>query len=197
MNKFGWYLFGIILALLCGLVFGWWVTRQSGPSRTVSSELILTALHDQGFLVTQTYIFNEPVTIDSSEQSFWQNLLWGQVVKAHGVVEVNMGIDLAEINEDDITVTDEAVIVQIPEAQLFNSRLIGSINVENKQGILKRLFDNDDGYNQAFSELTTQAEEAAKDPELVIRANERAVEEIERLLGYVVTDREVSVVIED
>jgi hypothetical protein len=140
-------------------------------------------------------MFNEPVTIDDSEQSFWQNLLWGQVVKAHGVVEVNMGIDLAEIGEDDVTVTKEKVLVNIPGAQLFNSRLVGEINVENKQGILKKIFDNDDGYNQALSELTKQAEAAAQDPDLVERANERAVEEIERLLGYMVTDREIEAVI--
>jgi len=197
MKKFGWYFFGIVLAVIVGLVLGWWATRQAGTNRTVNSQLILTALHDRGFLVTQTYMFNEPVTIDDSEQSFWQNLLWGQVVKAHGVIEVNMGIDLAEINEDDVNVTSEGVIVNIPEAQLFNSRLVGAINVENKQGILKRIFDNDDGYNQALAELTKQAEEAAKDPELVSRANERAVEEVERLIGYVVTDREVEVAVEE
>jgi len=197
MRKFGWYFFGIVLALLVGLVFGWWVTRDSGSTKTVSSQLILTALHDRGFLVTQTYMFNEPVTIEDTDQSFWEGLLWGQVVKAHGVIEVNMGVDLADIGEDDVEVTKDKVIVRVTGAELFNSRLVGAINVENKQGILKRLFDNDDGYNQALAELTRQAEEAAKDPELVSRANERAAEEISRLLGYVVTDREVEILIKD
>ena len=197
MKKFGWYFFGIIFALLVGLVLGWWVTNGSGTSKKVSSQLILTALHDRGFLVTQTYMFNEPVTIEDDDQSFWESLLWGQVVKAYGVIEVNMGIDLADIGADDVEVTANKVIVTVEGAELFNSRLVGSINVENKQGILKRLFDNDDGYNQALAELTGQAEDAANDPDLIDRANERAVEEISRLLGYVITDREVEVVVKN
>jgi hypothetical protein len=197
MKKIGWYLFGIILALLVGLVLGWWVTNDAGTTKKVSSQLILTALHDRGFLVTQTYMFNEPVTIEDDDQSFWESLLWGQVVKAHGVVEVNMGIDLANIGADDIEVTGDKVIVTVGGAELFNSRLVGSINVENKQGILKRLFDNDDGYNQALAELTSQAEDAANDLDLIDRANERAVEEISRLLGYVATGREVEVIVKN
>ena len=186
---------GIILALLVGLVVGWWVTNDTGSTKKVSSQLILTALHDRGFLVTQTYMFNEPVTIEDDDQSFWESLLWGQVVKAHGVIEVNMGIDLANIGNDDIEVTSDKVIVTVDGAELFNSRLVGAISVENKQGILKRVFDNDDGYNQALAELTKQAEEAANDEDLIKRANERAVEEVSRLLGYVVTDREVEIVV--
>lgn len=197
MKKIGWYLFGIILALLVGLVLGWWVTNGAGTTKKVSSQLILTALHDRGFLVTQTYMFNEPVTIEDDDQSFWESLLWGQVVKAYGVIEVNMGIDLASIGADDVEVTGNKVIVTVEGAELFNSRLVGSVNVENKQGILKRLFDNDDGYNQALAELTGQAEDAANDPDLIDRANERAVEEISRLLGYVVTDREVEVIVKN
>lgn len=197
MKKLGWYLIGVILALLVGLILGWWVTHDSGATKKVSSQLILTALHDRGFLVTQTYMFNEPVTIEDSDQGFWENLLWGQVVKAHGIVEVNMGIDLANISDDDVQVTEDKVTVAVEGAELFNSRLVGAINVENKQGILKRLFDNDDGYNQALAELTARAEDAANDLDLVERANERAIEEVARLLGYVVTDRGVEVVIKD
>jgi len=185
----------VIIVLVFGIGLGWWLNSDRAMTK-VSSELILTALHDRGFLVTQTYIFNEPLTIESTEEEFWKDFLWGQEVKAHGVIEVNMGVDLGEISENDVAIRDDKIYVTIPPAQLFNTRLIGQINVENKQGILKRLFDNDDGYNQALSELTKQAEEAAKDPELLARANERAVEEIERLLGYVVGDKEIVVEIE-
>lgn len=195
MKKLGWYLFGIAFALIIGVVIGWWVTHDSGAAKKVSSQLILTALHDRGFLVTQTYVFDEPLTIDASEQNFWKNFLWGQVIKAHGVVEVNLGIDLSKVGEGDVTVAADKVAVRVPKAQLFNSRLVGQIEVENSQGILKRLFDNDDGYNQALSEITAQAESAALTDEMLARANESATQEIGRLLGYVVTDRAVEVVI--
>ena len=190
-----WAVVAVVMVLLLGIGLGWWLNSDRSTTK-ISSELILTALHDRGFLVTQTYIFNEPLTIESTENEFWKDFLWGQEVEAHGVIEVNMGVDLAEIGENDIEIRDGKIYVTIPPAQLFNTRLIGQINVENKQGILKRLFDNDDGYNQALSELTKQAEEAAKNPDLLERANERAVEEIERLLGYVVGDKEIVVEIE-
>jgi len=195
MKKYGIYILSFFLMILIGMGIGWWIASDGGDNKNVSSQLILTALHDRGFLVTQTFMFNEPVTIEDSEQGFWENLLWGQVVKAHGIIEVNMGVDLGQINQDDVEVTADKVTVSINGAELFNSRLVGPIEVENKQGILKRLFDNDDGYNQALAELTKQAEEAAKDPELIARSNERAVEEIERLISYVVTAREVEVVV--
>lgn len=188
-------MFGIAFVLIVGVVIGWWVTHDSGDAKKVSSQLILTALHDRGFLVTQTYVFDEPLTIDASEQNFWKNILWGQVIKAHGVVEVNLGIDLSKVGEGDVAVAADKVTVRVPKAQLFNSRLVGQIEVENSQGILKRLFDNDDGYNQALSEITAQAEAAALTDEMLARANESATQEISRLLGYVVTDRTVEIVI--
>ena len=194
MKRFGWYLAIILLVFLVGLILGWRVTRDT-EKRTVSSQVILTALHDQGFLVTQTYIFNEPVEIRDEDQGFWQKLLWGQVIKAYGVVEVNLGVDLSKITEDDVAIAKERVTINIPRAEIFNSRLVGEVAVENKQGILKRLLENDDGYNQAMAELTKQAEDAATTPEMVQIANDNAVDEISRLVGYIAEDKAVEVVI--
>jgi ribosomal protein L15E len=44
---------------------------------------------------------------------------------------------------------------------------------------------------EALAELTKQAEEAAKKPELLARANDRAKEDIARLLGYVAEGKTV------
>lgn len=194
MKKFNIIFIAFILVFLIGLVVGWYATREKS-TRTVSSQMILTALHDRGFLVTQTYIFNEPVEIKDEDQSFWEKLLWGQVIKAHGVVEVNMGVDLSKITEGDVVVSGEGVQVYIPQAEIFNSRLVGEVTVENKQGILKRLFENDDGYNQAMAELTKLGEQAASDAQMIKVANDRARDEIGRLVGYIAPEKKIEIIV--
>ena len=112
-----------------------------------------------------------------------------------GVIEVNLGVDLAEIKAEDISVNNEKVVIAIPSAEIFNSRLVGDINVENKQGILKRLLENDDGYNQAMAELIRQAEGVASSTPMMTAANRKAKEEIGRLVGYMAPGKEIEVVI--
>lgn len=87
------------------------------------------------------------------------------------------------------------ITVTIPNVNIFNSRLVGDVSLENKQGLLKRIFENNDGYNQAVSALVTQAEQNLLTPEVLTNANNKAVQEIERLVGYLVRDKEIEVVI--
>jgi len=77
------------------------------------------------------------------------------------------------------------VTVKIPKTSLFNTRLVGPLEVNNEKGILKRLTDNDTGYNEALQMLSQEAEKAAQKPELVERADQRAKEDAARILGYV------------
>jgi len=192
MKKLGWSFFIIIIIFLAGLTLGWYVTRDVS-TKSVSSQVILTALHDRGFLVTQTYIFNEPIEIRDQDESFWSKILWGQVIKAHGVVEVNLGVDLSKISQADVEVGSNRITIYVPRAEIFNSRLVGEVSVENSQGILKSLFENDDGYNQAMAELTRQAENAALSDEMIQVANQKSEDEISRLVGYITEDKEVEI----
>jgi len=181
-----------VLTLAGGLALGHRLFSPSA-SRTVNADVILTALRDSGFLVTQTYVFDQPITITNSTGSAFKDFFFGQTITARGVMEVNLGVDLSEVSEDDVDVRGDIVTIRIPPARIFNVRPIGNIEVENRQGILKRLLQNDPGYNEALAELTRVAEDAARQPELVDRASERAQEEIARFLRYVVGGREVRV----
>ena len=193
MNKF---LAGAIIAVLivAGGVYIGWRAFGGRAEEKVNASVILTALHDQGFLVTQTYVFNEPVTIERSTGSVIKDIFFGQTITARGTMEVNLGVDLSSVGENDVAIEGERVSITIPGAKLFNSRLIGPIEVRNQQGLLKRLLQNDDGYNAALAELSKQAEAAAKSPELLERANKAAREELSRLLKYVVPGKEVAVI---
>src|SRR3989339_1987690 len=152
------------LALIFGTLFfavGFFVSLflfRDSEGGKVSSQTILTALRERGFLVTQTYVANESVKIENDSEDFWRKLLWGQAIKAYGVVEVNLGVDLARMEEKDIEINKNKIIVAIPNVRIFNSRLVGDVSLENKQGILKRIFENDNGYNQALESLVNEAE---------------------------------------
>ncbi|MFA5129067.1 MAG: DUF4230 domain-containing protein [Patescibacteria group bacterium] len=184
----------VILAI--GIVVGWWGTNRIAEPR-VTSQVILSALRDRGFLVTQSFVYNESIKITNSSESFWHDLLWGQAIKAYGIAEVNLGVDLAKLGENDIKVEKEKVTVAVPAVEIFNSRIVGDISLENKQGILKRIFENDDGYNQAVSEMIKQAETNATTPEMLVNANQKAQEEIKRLVSFIVKDKIVEVVIRE
>lgn len=186
-----------VVIFAVGIIAGWWGTKNNNPEPEVTSQVILSALRDRGFLVTQTNVFNEVVTITSESDSFWRKLLWGQAIKAYGIVEVNLGVDLAEIGESDVQIGQTTVRVTIPPTKVFNTRLVGDISLENKQGILKRIFENDDGYNAAMLTMIKRAEASAAAPENMSTANAKVQEEIRRLLGYVAKDKNIEVVIRE
>lgn len=179
-----------------GLVAGYELfSPKPAETEKVNAQVILTALHDRGFLVTQTYMFDTPVTIDRSTGSAFKDFFFGQTIEARGTMEVNLGIDLASVTAEDVTVDEPAktVIVRIPKATLFNSRLVGPLELKNTQGILKRLLNSDNGYNNALSKLSQAAEGTATQKEFLDRANDRAKEDVSTLLGYVAQGKSIQV----
>ena len=175
---------GVLSSLIIGAVAGrFWFTPETSVRTVVSSQTILTALRDQGFLVTQTYVFDQPVTIRRTTGSAFKDFFVGQTIEARGSMEANLGLDLAKLTAEDVIATQSEITVRVPSTTLFNTRLVGPIEVKNSQGLLKRVLEPDDGYNIALVELTAAAEAAARKPEILDRATQKAVREIERLVG--------------
>ena len=182
----------IIIAILAamvlfagGLYAGYRAFKPAPLTTTVNAQVILTALRERGFLVTQTYMFDQPIEIKRTTGSAFKDFFVGQTITARGVMEVNLGAELSNMTTDDVKIEGDKITVAIPEAKVFNVRLVGPVDVQNNQGIIKRILQNEDGYNEALVELSRVAEESANKPEFKDRATERAKEEIARLLGYV------------
>lgn len=187
---------GLTIAVLLfggGLALGYRLFRPAEMKTEVTAQVILTALRDRGFLVTQTYVFDQPVTIRKSSGSELKDFFFGQTITARGAMEVNLGIDLAQVGAEDVVVGGDKVVVTIPKASLFNVRPLGPLEVNNERGLLKRLLESDTGYNEALAELTRVAEETALKSEFVDRATEQAVTEVTRLLNYRLEDKQVEV----
>ncbi|MEO5927577.1 MAG: DUF4230 domain-containing protein [Patescibacteria group bacterium] len=183
----------VVVLFFGGLGLGYKLFSPAANKTTITADVILTALRDRGFLVTQTYVFDEPVTITKSSGSALKDFFFGQTITARGVMEANVGIDLAKVSSDDVTITGDAITVLLPAASLFNVRPIGPIDVKNDRGILKRLLESDSGYNEALVELSKQAEAAATKPELLARASDQAIQQVRQLLGYVAQGKTITV----
>lgn len=197
-----WLIGGFIAVLLGGIVGGTLTYRLTRPTEetrpVISAQTILQALKPQGFLVTQSIITNQEVTIDRSTGNVFRDFFLGQTITARGTMEANLGIDLTELTENDIELTEERITVHIPDVRLFNTRLIGEIEVENSQGIIKRLFQPDDGYNESLQSLTAATESLAGDTHVISSARERSKEELRRLVRLLQTDtREVVIEFEN
>lgn len=190
-------LVGLVCAAVfgaAGVLIGYGIFQpKPGPKQEISSQVILTALHDRGFLVTQTYMFDQPVTIKKTTGSALKDFFFGQTITARGTMEVNLGIDFAKVSQDDVSISADGLTVKIPKTSLFNTRLVGPLEVNNEKGILKRLTDTDTGYNEALQVLTQEAEKAAQKPELRERADARAKEDATRILGYVAQGKKIVV----
>ncbi|HVM90726.1 MAG TPA: DUF4230 domain-containing protein [Verrucomicrobiae bacterium] len=187
----------VIASLAIGAVAGRiWLAPETSIKTYVNSQTILTALRDQGFLVTQTYVFDQPVTINKTTGNPFKDFFVGQTVEARGTMEANLGLDLAKLSEEDITVTETAITVRIPSPSLFNTNLVGPIEVKNTQGIIKKFLQPDDGYNLALQELTKAATDAATQPDIVQQAERASITETTRLVQLLTSGSGKSVNVE-
>lgn len=191
--KFYLTIFATLAVLIGGIYIGYRVFRPSTPSPTIDSQTIVTMLKQEGFLVTQTYVFNQQVKIKTNSGSVFKDFFWGQDISASGNMKVSSGVDLNKINFKDIQVTSHDVTLQLPNIETHSIELIGDLTLQNNQGILKRVFNNDDGYNQAYKALEEKANEAAATTTLRLEAQKSTEKEINQLVQLIAKDRQVRI----
>lgn len=159
-----------------------------------TSQTVLLSLKGQGFLITQTYLFNQSIAIDHSSGSFFKDLFWNQAINASANIKVSSGVDLSKLTPANIQANGNNLTISLPVPTRYSTEVLGAVSLQNKQGVFKKLFDSDDGYNQALAALKTEAEKAAETPELLQDAQKGAEKEINRLVQILVPGSQVSVV---
>jgi hypothetical protein len=92
-----------------------------------------------------------------------------------------------------VVVTANTITLTLPPIERQSTEVIGDILLTNQQGILKKVFNSDDGYNLAVARLKSEAESAALAPELKEEAEENAKNEVAKLLRLVDTSKEVKI----
>lgn len=180
------------LILFFGGVFLGYKIFTPDAKEEVTSNIILTALQSEGFLVSQNYIFNQNVTIDRSTGSLFKDFFLGQTINANANMKVSSGVDLKKITQQDIIVTDKEIQITLPAVETQSTELLGNIILTNKQGIIKKIVNNDDGYNAALTKLKEESTKAVQTPELRAEATQNAQKEIKKFLQFVDPQKEVT-----
>lgn len=173
-----------------GLFLGYKIFRPAAKEE-ITSNVILTALQSEGFLVSQNYIFNQNITIDRSTGSAFKDFFLGQTIEANANMKVSSGIDLKKITQKDIIVSATQIEVTLPPVETQSTELLGNIVLKNRQGILKKIVDNDDGYNAALTELKKEAMKSVEGAELREEAKINAQKEVKKFIGFIDPQKEI------
>ncbi|MCX6780002.1 MAG: DUF4230 domain-containing protein [Candidatus Magasanikbacteria bacterium] len=185
---------GFLFVLALGLFVGYRIGKPNLPGEQVSSQSIVQALKHEGFLVTETYIITQQITIDRSTGSAFKDFFWGQDITAFGTMKTSMGVDLNKLTPEDITLTSNRISLTVPSLEDHGVELIGDITLKNNQGIFKKVFNNDDGYNAAYAKLKESAILTAKSDLIQNEARENTKKEIERLIQLIAGNRQVEII---
>jgi hypothetical protein len=190
-RKYLYLIFGIIILAL-GFYLGFLFFSPRQNESKINSLLIFNKLQSQGFLITQNYILEQRVTIDNTSGQIWRDFFWGQKIEASAVMKVNLGVDLQKLSQNDVKVSDQ-IEISLPSIETQSVEIVSDINLQNQQGIFKRILNNDNGYNLALNQLKEQAKTAASQPEIVQQAQASTQKEIERLVRLIADNKEIKV----
>ena len=196
MNKLKSYLYAIgfvslaLAILIITIKFG--VFKNRTETKTITAQTILNSIADNYFVVTKSAILNEEVEIKVDKGSTWSNFLWGQTVKARGLIRIDIGVNLSGLDENDIKINQfqKTVSINIPRAEILDASQYGPIEVNSKQGVLKYLLDNDPNadHNRALEQLITEARTAISSDERLFneahRDTTKLLEMIVKNFGY-------------
>lgn len=181
------------LILFLGGIFVGYKVFHPAQKEEITSNVVLTALQSQGFLVSQNYIFNQTITIDRSTGSQLKDIFLGQTIDANANMKVSSGVDLSKLRAENIRVTDKEIQITLPAVETQSTELLGNIVLTNKQGIIKRIVDNDDGYNAALTQLKFEAMKAVEAPELRGEAKNNAQKEIKKFIQFIDHQKQITI----
>jgi Protein of unknown function (DUF4230) len=131
---------------------------EEKPARTTTGPVVVEGIQELDQLATVRWTESVPVTRESGGDVF-DRLFNGEKVLVIATGEVEAGVDLAEIGEDDVSVKGDSVTIDLPEPEILSASLD-----EEKT----RVYDRD------FSPLNVRP-----DDDLVEDARLRALEKIE------------------
>ena len=196
IKKYSYIALALLLLFLLGGFFGYRFASNRAEKIArpeITSEVIVNQLKNEGFLVTQSSVLFERVTIEKKSGNAFRDFFLGQTVNAEALMQVDSGINLLKLTEDNIKVTATEIRLTLPEVESRSVELMGSINLVNNQGIVKKLIDDEDGYNEAIILLKDQARATVESEELRSHARAQAKNQVERLVRLFETEKEVVV----
>jgi hypothetical protein len=136
------------------------------PTRTTTSPVVVEGIQELDWLATVRWTESVVVTRESGGTRLEQ-FLTGERVLLVATGEVEAGVDLAEMSEDDVRVDGDRVTIDLPEPQILSS----SLDEERT-----RVYDRDRGIlNLGMDDVLLQEARQDAEAEIVATAEENGI----------------------
>jgi hypothetical protein len=137
---------GIIfgLGLVLGILLPRWAGLTSGV-RVYNSAILLQEVKTLSQLVTVQYVLERTVVVEVPPEGLLHQMFAGEnrlLMVVHGIVKA--GLDLSQLQPDDLQVTKKKIVMKLPRAQITDAYLDEKQTrvVERATGFLRQ-FDKD------------------------------------------------------
>jgi hypothetical protein len=163
-----------------------WLADLTGqPTKT--TETVVLGVRRLNELATAEMVAQVVVTEAENTRILTQPLpefLTGETVLLVAVGEVEAGIDLDELGEDDVRVENGKVTVELPQARILDSSLDeDKTRLYDRDRGLLRIRGNDALLEEARRDAEDEMVKAAQEQDLVAKAQDNAEEGIRGFLG--------------
>ena len=152
---------------------------QERPARTTTSPVVVEGVRDLDQLATVRWRESIVVTRESASENALDRLFSGEEVLLVATGDVQAGVDLSEIGEDDVRVQDDAVTFRLPAPEVLSASLD-----EEKTRVYDReygplnLRPDDDLVEEARARAEERIEEAARENGILRTAETNAEDSI-------------------
>ena len=152
---------------------------QERPARTTTSPVVVEGIRDLDQLATVRWRESIVVTRESASENALDRLFSGEEVLLVATGDVQAGVDLSEIGEDDVRVQDDAVTFRLPAPEVLSASLD-----EEKTRVYDReygplnLRPDDDLVEEARARAEERIEEAARENGILRTAETNAEDSI-------------------
>ncbi len=155
---------------------------QERPARTTTSPVVVEGVRELDRLATVRVTESILVTRESGGDVL-DRLFSGEKVLLVATGDVEAGVDLSEIGEDDVRVEDETVTIRLPEPEVLSASLDEEeTRVYDRDYSPLNLRPDDDLVEEARAEAEERIEDAARENGILDTAETNAEQSIRALV---------------
>ena len=156
---------------------------QERPARTTTSPVVVEGVRELDQLATVRVTESILVTRESGAENALERLFSGEKVLLVATGDVEAGVDLSEIGEDDVRVEDETVTIRLPEPEVLSSSLDEeNTRVYDRDYSPLNLRPDDDLVEEARAEAEERIEAAARENGILGTAETNAEDSVRALV---------------
>ena len=156
---------------------------QERPARTTTSPVVVEGVRELDQLATVRVTESILVTRESGGENALDRLFSGEKVLLVATGDVEAGVDLSEVGEEDVRVEGETVTIRLPEPEVLSASLDEEeTRVYDRDYSPLNLRPDDDLVEEAHAEAEERIEAAARENGVLDTAETNAEQSIRALV---------------